>query len=170
MNLIAFDLDGTLFDVREGTDYESRDSVRAGARPHVESVRRVCDLFDRGYRVAYVTGRCEHLRGLTVVQTRVQAGLPPGQLRMQPFWMGYDVMASWKAAQLVELGAVMYVGDHEADRTAARTAGIPFVHVDEFRAGSVGPLEGEQSLCEHGRPYYNRRTGLEVACGDCGRG
>lgn len=135
--LIAFDIDGTLFDVDEGTDYESAESVRAGTRPHVPTCDLVRLLYAYGYRVAYVTGRCRPLRALTLVQTRIHAGLPAGFLRMQRNWKGYAEMSAYKARELIDLGASVYVGDHPADAEAARIAGIPFISIEDFRAGAA---------------------------------
>lgn len=133
MALLAFDIDGTLLDVDEGTDYESPESVRKGARTNDESAERVRVLASKGHRFAYVTGRCGHLRPVTLVQ--LSKAVPMGPLHMQRAWEGYAKMAEWKGAVLVKLEAAVYVGDHAADREAARIAGIPFVHVDDFRAG-----------------------------------
>lgn len=136
MALVAFDIDGTLLDVDEGTDYEDIESVRAGARANAVSLQRVLEVIAAGHRVAYVTGRCGHLRPLTAAQL-LDAGFPRGEVVMNAAWQGYDHMAAYKGDALHAIQAAIYIGDHEADRKAAQRAGIPFIHVDEFRAGAL---------------------------------
>lgn len=138
MAVIAFDLDGTLFRTKRGVDWNSRESVRASSEPDFEMVGIANDLSARGHKLAYVTGRARGLLyGLTLVQIRIHAGLPAGPLRMQSKFTDYAAMAAWKAKELGDLEASLYVGDHEADRDAARLAGIPFLHVDEVRRGAL---------------------------------
>ena len=133
---VAFDLDGTLFDCAPGADYESRDSVASSTRPHPRAVATVRRLRDAGYRVGYITGRCTHLRGLTLMRL-LQARLPAGPLVLQEKWLGYAAMAHYKAAEIRRMQAVAYVGDHDADEEAARLAGVPFFHANDLRAGRL---------------------------------
>lgn len=140
MTLVAFDLDGTLFDVGPEVNYEDRESMRTHTRPHEAAIRRLQRLYMDGARVAYITGRCDHLRGFTLVQL-ARAGAPPGALYMQRTWSGYDVMAKYKADALRACGAILYVGDHDSDRRAAERARIAFMLADDWRRGDALPLD-----------------------------
>lgn len=135
--LLAFDLDGTLMrHAGAGVDYEDPAALRVGVVPIVEAVARVRALAAAGASVAYVTGRCEHVRAVTL--EHIEAfGLPAGVLLMNARWEGYAAMARMKAGHLESLRAAMYVGDHAADAEAARLAGVPFVQAEEFWAGAL---------------------------------
>lgn len=130
--LVVFDLDGTLFDTQPGCDYEDQDSLAERTQPHEVAIERARALA-HGARVAYLTGRCGHVRSVTERQIQ-DAGLPEGPVIMNAAWRGYEHMAQWKGEMLRALGASLYIGDHWADAAAARIAGVAFRHADELRA------------------------------------
>jgi phosphoglycolate phosphatase-like HAD superfamily hydrolase len=134
--LAVFDLDGTLFDVAPGIDYDSPASVLAHARPHVGACERVRDMARVGWRIIYLSGRSEGVRGATLAQIEV-ARLPWAPVFLQVAFRGMDEMALWKASILCAVRAAVYVGDTWADEEAAARAGVRFVHADEFRARGV---------------------------------
>lgn len=142
--VLGFDLDKTLFD-GEGVDFEDPDSIRSRVRPHGSAVCRVRQLWKHGYAIAYITGRSRKHRSLTIGQL-ADAGLPGGALAMNAEWLGYEAMAGFKAGVLLELvqqaaaqglRVERYVGDHAADAWAARHAGVPFLHANDFRTGTL---------------------------------
>lgn len=128
MNLLAFDLDHTLFFTERGIDWSSPASVRRRSRPNqlvIDLVRQLA----LGSRIAVVTGRCRDA-GLEDVTERQleQARLYPDELHLQPEWTDDEAMRDWKATVLEGLGADLYVGDHPADRAAAEEADVDFLH------------------------------------------
>lgn len=130
---LAFDLDGTLLD-SHGADYEDPDSLLTKTVPHEAACELVRAAHRAGHTISYVTGRCRHVRHVTLLNLEL-AGLPAGELIMQEKWLGYDHMATYKAGALRGLRADLYIGDHEADANAAALAGIPFHHADHWRNG-----------------------------------
>lgn len=145
---LVFDLDGTLLD-SDGCDYERAESVREHTRPHTPACELVRAAYANGHGVAYLTGRCHHVRALTEIQLE-SARLPPGQLITQDVWRGYEAMTHYKAGALRALRADLYVGDHQADADAAALAGVPFLHADHWRAGTlphhIAPIVHRENL------------------------
>ena len=64
--------------------------------------------------------------------------VPVEHLGMAVDELAGDLFAERKAAALVEHGVRWYVGDHVADMTAARTAGVPGIGV------ATGPCPADQ--------------------------
>jgi phosphoglycolate phosphatase len=73
---------------------------------------------DRGGRVIVVTSKLGRLAWLHLEHLKLPVDEVAGEL-----------FAAGKAAALTAAGAGLYVGDHEADMVAARTAGVPGVGV-----------------------------------------
>lgn len=134
--IVGFDLDGTLFDCDPAINYEDAASVRAHTQPNAAALAIVQAIAAKGRRIVYITGRCTHVRAVTLVQLH-KFGFPPGRVITAKAWDGYDAMAVYKAAALRETKASLYVGDHPADRQAAQKANIPFIHADELRSGAA---------------------------------
>lgn len=136
--VVAFDLDGTLFDVAEGevvVDWGSPEDVAAKVVPHLAACRMVA--LSTGVRVAYVTGRGNVLRGVTTQQL-VAAHLPKGPLLMQPGYTAADALTLFKTKGLADLktlfgGVALFVGDSDHDAAAARLSGVPFLDAVAWR-------------------------------------
>lgn len=143
MLTLVFDLDGTLFD---GTPscYEDPASILRDARPHAFACELVRRAHAAGHKISYLTGRAEVVRSATLLQL-AHAGLPPGPLVMQPSWDGYPTMCLRKARGLRTLRADVHIGDHAEDANASAIAGVPFLHADHWRQGSV-PLNLQHIL------------------------
>jgi phosphoglycolate phosphatase len=90
----------------------------------VEALAAVREL---GLRVVVVTSKLGSLAELHLAHLGMTADELAG-----------DLFAEGKAAALVEYGARWYVGDHAADMTAARTAGIPGIGV------TTGPCDADE--------------------------
>jgi phosphoglycolate phosphatase-like HAD superfamily hydrolase len=137
---IAFDVDGTLCRSNEPVDYDDPNSVRQRTTLRPWTVDLVRDLNEReDVKLAIITGRTPPIRPVTKAQIQA-AGISPCYILHQPEWNGYPAMRDWKAQALLDVGADVYVGDHEADRQAAIDAGIPFLDVD-----GLGVLVGQQA-------------------------
>lgn len=133
MAVIAWDLDGTLIHSdRDLGDYTDPELVLEAGRPDwlLASILNVSRSL--GTEVHVVTGRTPVLADATQAQLD-HAGIHVDGIHHQPHWGGYEAMAVWKAGQLRDLGAEVYVGDHEADRNAADLAGIEFVNAEALR-------------------------------------
>lgn len=132
---LAFDLDGTLFDVSPGISYDHAEKIRQHSTPH----ERACDLARAaaagGHYTTYVTGRTEPVRQVT--QWQLDQVRLPGPLHMQRAWRGDDVMTTYKADVLRRQHIDLYVGDTVHDANAAALAGVPFLHADHWRAGTL---------------------------------
>jgi phosphoglycolate phosphatase len=82
-------------------------------------VREALDwVVDRGGRVIVVTSKLGRLAWLHLEHLKLPVDEVFG-----------DVFAAGKAAALTATGAALYVGDHEADMVAARTASVPGIGV-----------------------------------------
>lgn len=136
--VVFFDLDGTLWDVPPGIDYDDPKSVAGAATPRTDAIQRVQRLVEEGARVAYLTGRSEPTRDATLRDLR-RCGLPDAPLHMQDAWRGYDEMVTFKRDALRAGGATHYVGDTWADKKAARLANVRFINDKGWRAGRTLP-------------------------------
>ncbi|MEV4760855.1 HAD family hydrolase [Micromonospora sp. NPDC049559] len=68
-----------------------------------------------------------------------------------------DLFAEGKATALTEHGAVLYVGDHVADMTAARVAGVPGIGV------TTGPCSASELLTAGAKLVLDDLTGFPAA-------
>lgn len=137
----CFDIDGTLLDdvgPRAPHDGPARRAHFADpshilhhVTPHPLAVARAAYVARRG-PIAFVTGREEHLR-LTLTAALQRAGLA-GELHLQPVWEGFPALLAFKTARLRALRPPFYVGDTNLDRDAAKAAGVPFLHADQWRS------------------------------------
>lgn len=134
----AFDIDGTLLQHPKAPDYLSPASLRL-ASPILAACARVRDLIQSGKAVHFITARSHEVRAVTLeqLQQHIHEGITAQMLTTQAEFQGYDKMAAYKAAALLECGAVGYVGDHAADRQAANLAKVPFLFAHEYGAGEA---------------------------------
>jgi phosphoglycolate phosphatase len=100
-----------------------------GAREALDAVRAL------GFRVVIVTSKLGRLARLHLEHLELEADELAG-----------DLFAEGKAAALTEHGVRWYVGDHEGDMVAARTAGVPGIGV------ATGPCSAGE-LREAGAAY-----------------
>lgn len=144
-SLLVCDIDGTLFDTN-ACDMDDPLALLAACRAHKDACRAVATVRDLGTHVAYLTGRSEKVREITTRQLWA-AGLPHGALVMQQRFTTYDAMALFKAGELRrwarEYASVHFIGDHDADRQAARAAQVPFIDAEDWRhhgAALIDPI------------------------------
>ena len=86
--------------------------------PTPGAVAALAAVRDLGFRVVVVTSKLGRLAALHLDHL----GLPYDEL-------AGDLFAEGKATAITEHGVRWYVGDHEADMIAARTAGVPGIGV-----------------------------------------
>ena len=112
-------------------------------------MRALAAVRELGLRVVVVTSKLGRL-----------ARLHLEHLGMAVDELAGDLFAEGKAAALVEHGVRWYVGDHVADMTAARTAGVPGIGV------ATGPCPAEE-LRAAGASYVLRDlTGFPALLGE----
>lgn len=141
--VLAFDIDDTLLRHHpKRPQYDSPESVLENCRPIWEACNRVRDLITAGHEVHFITGRSARVKAATLSQLRswVHFSIMPSHVHVNGPWAGYDALAVHKAERLRALGAVLMVGDHAADESAAMDAGVPFLHAHAFAAGAPLPL------------------------------
>lgn len=144
-HVLAFDLDGTLVVHAGDLKFDDVNSLREGCIPDRQAQDRVRGLIAAGHEVHVVTGRGRIVRDVTFAQ--VEAIHPHIWVHHQDRFSDLNAMRQWKASRLRGIGAAAYVGDHIMDELAAEDAGIPFMHIDEFRAGAqLLDLPGGQDL------------------------
>lgn len=136
--VVAFDLDGTLWDVSPSIDYDDPTTILDHCTPHPRAIERVNELAKRAVFHIYLTGRSEIARRITEAQL-VAYGLPPAPLIMQRQWRGYETLVHYKAAALIQWGATHHVADTTWDATASLHARIHHMHADHWRRGDPLP-------------------------------
>lgn len=126
----AFDIDGTLIQHKEKPDYLDPLSLGQGL-PDAATCAKARTMIELGVDVHFITGRSRQVLDVTLQQLRkhVHPSIPPSRLHMQESFVDYASMAEWKARVLHDIGAEWYVGDHEADKSAAHKCGIGFLFV-----------------------------------------
>lgn len=163
---LAFDWDGTCVQHVGDVVFDDPASVQESCIRDREVQKRVLQLLADGHDVHVVTGRSRKVRAVTLAQVRDLS--PEIKVHHQERFTGFIALREWKAAKLREIGAQAYVGDHMVDELAAGDAGIPFMHVDEYRKGGdllalIDQPSGvdsdldavEQELRAHGRQNAN---------------
>lgn len=130
--MIAFDLDGTLFEQvlapnwEDGEDILSKSVERPGARAAIQEVAR------SGRPLRFVTNRSQVVASATDTQLNELTGLAWPVVYTRPEWMHWGSAREYKAMVLRGLGQGVYVGDQDCDRLAAEDAGWMFVHADDW--------------------------------------
>jgi hypothetical protein len=132
-HVLAFDLDGTLVQHVGEPDFNDPSSLQELCIRDREVQKRVLQLVQDGHDVHVVTARGRKVRDVTLRQ--VHAIHPDIEVHHMERFLGFVAMRDWKAKKLRDLGAECYVGDHMVDELAAGDAGIPFMHVDQYRLG-----------------------------------
>lgn len=130
---VAFDLDGCIFyPIVE--DFHDARHVQTFSVPDNGIVDRMKLMESLGATIYVVTGRSESLRFATLdALQRAGIDIPSRRILMQPKWAGMDALIEYKAQALLQLGAVLYVGDQQGDEKAAVMAGCRFLYTHQFR-------------------------------------
>lgn len=134
----AVDIDGTLMEHDAKPDYLDPLSLEK-AKAHWPTCLRIRTLIEAGFDVHFITGRESAVRDVTLRQIRtfVHPSIRASRLHMNGVWAGYEALAAWKAKRLLEVHAEWFVGDHEADRSAASIAGVPFQFAQAYQDASA---------------------------------
>lgn len=154
---VVFDLDGTVWHVGHRIDWDNPATMPQHCKVRPAVVKRLRGLAlagDAGGRVqlAALTSRRANLHAdVTEAQLRDALGADvaeqvPLLLSSHPIHTAMD-MVIHKLDRLRSLQAlgwkrITYVGDMEADKTAATAAGCRFMHVDDFADGQPLHVDG----------------------------
>lgn len=134
--MIAFDLDGTLFEHVGKVDWLNGPELLRATVPRPGAMSAVQDLLRSGADVRVVTNRDQRVAQHTLARLHgfSYAPLPPLTAYFRPEWMHWGSAREYKANVLKGLGRGVYVGDRRDDEAAARDAGWKFVHADDWLA------------------------------------
>lgn len=136
--IIVFDLDGTLCDTPEGTDYDDVADLLAKCRPRAAVLERVRELARLGHDLAVVTARGPHVAAATKQQLHQWLAGVELVVRHRPrLDFGWQHYVSDKEAQYRQLGAHITVGDRAEDKAAGLRAGCRFVWDWEFETHGI---------------------------------
>lgn len=141
--ILALDIDDTVLRHHpRKPDYIDPESILENCRPIWAACERTLALIEAGHEVHFITGRHAVVKRATLAQlkTWISTTILAEHVHCNGVWAGYDALQVHKAERLRALGAVLMVGDHACDESAAMDAGIPFLHADAFAAGAPLPL------------------------------
>lgn len=149
--VVAFDMDGTICENGPKIDFQDGLSVMNQCKPKQFVIQRIRALWASGTcHIAVITARDWKLSGVTHDQLRkwlgdevfsnldvVHSDLP--SMKKLPAHIWYEWCKRYKARELKDLDALVYVGDTSIDQMASNLAGCSFQSAYQFGRGDAIP-------------------------------
>lgn len=142
--VVAFDLDGTLYDWAPGAkkDYDDPKAIVDHTLADPRAMGAVRRFFLQGFEMHVVTGRTEPVRLATSAKLSLEfPHIHHRRVHMQPEWKGWDALRRFKADTLASIGHGLYIGDHRIDKEAAAMAGWVFTSAQDWLSSPSFPTK-----------------------------